>query len=65
MAFGVECERCGYIQTAHAFPHEYPGACRHYVSPGVVDFPLEQRVDRGPRAQGRPPAVIPFAPRRG
>jgi hypothetical protein len=63
MAFGLECERCGYVETAHAFPNEYPGACHRYVSPDVIDFPLEQRSDRAPRARGRAAAVIPFAPR--
>jgi hypothetical protein len=65
MAFGLECERCGYVETAHAFPNEYPRACHRYVSPDVVDLPLEQRPDRGALAHGRTAAVIPFAPRRG
>ena len=64
MAFGHECGRCGYTETAHAFSNEYPGACHRYVAPEVVDLPRERRRDdRRPRARGKPAAVIPFAPR--
>jgi hypothetical protein len=65
MAFGLECGRCGYTETAHAFSNEYPGACHRYVSPDVVDLPREAHSgDRHPCAHGRSAAVIPFAPRR-
>ena len=65
MAFGLECGRCGYTETAHAFSNEYPGACHHYVSPEVVDFPRDQRIDhRRPGAYGRLAAIIPFGPRK-
>jgi hypothetical protein len=65
MAFGLECGRCGYTETAHAFSNEYPGACHRYVSPDIVDLPRDARSDeRHPCAHGRTAAVIPFAPRR-
>jgi hypothetical protein len=65
MAFGLECGRCGYTETAHAFSTEYPGACHRYVSPDVVDLPRDRRSDdRRPSARGRQAAVIPFGPRK-
>jgi hypothetical protein len=64
MAFGHECARCGYIETAHTFSAEYPGACHRYVSPDVVELPRARRSDNlRARAHDRPVAIIPFAPR--
>ena len=65
MAFGLECGRCGYTETAHAFSNEYPGACHRYVSPDVVDLPRERRSDnRRPCTHNGPVAIIPFGSRK-
>ena len=37
---GIECATCGYTQTAHDFPDQYPGACSRYKLPEVIDLPL-------------------------
>jgi hypothetical protein len=60
MAFGLECDRCGYTETAHAFSHEYPGACHRYVSPDVVELPRSRLRHNNPAAHHTPVTIIPF-----
>jgi len=44
MSHGIPCAVCGWIETAHAFPAEYPQCAHPYVSQcDVIDEPDDEQ----------------------
>jgi len=41
MAHGIRCQRCGHQEAEHAYPKQYTGVCKYYVSP---DPKAEQQI---------------------